>query len=144
MILENMNIPSIPYPEALSESTGYGNGQDHSLGEPLPPSLNPTISDAAIQLALRSSTFCRSITAVASLYNNPMDRTAEDWLGLLSLLLLKCTVSERVQEVAGYMEQQAAEGLANEIGSGGVGGRKASTAAWSCGAGSWTPPRCAL
>ena len=112
---QGKQVPSIRCLEAVSESMGYGNGKDYGLGESVPASLNPSISDAAAQIALTSSTFRDSISAITSLSRSLDHVTAEEWLKILSLLLVKCTSTDRVQEIATLLENAAAEKLANEI-----------------------------
>ena len=110
-------VPRIRCPEAVAESVGYGAGIDHGLRQNLVPVLlDPNVSDAAAQVALSSSVF-RDLIAAAStlLINDPQEMTAAEWLRLLTLLTMKCSASDVMQNVASEMENEAAERMAKRI-----------------------------
>ena len=112
------SITPITCIEAISESFGYGNGRDIGLGEALPANLNPSISDEAAQVALRSRVFRSSILVIYSLdatpFSSDLELTAEEWLSIISLLVVKCTNSDKVMEVASILETSATEELSKK------------------------------
>ena len=112
---EGTHVPPIQCLEAVSESVGYGNGQDCGLGEYVPASLNPKISDASAQAALSSSSFRDIISAIAFLSKDISYLSSSDWLKLLTVLIMKCTTSEKVLEIAGVLENTAAEQLGQDV-----------------------------
>ncbi len=110
-------VPKIRCLEAVAESRGYGAGIDHGLRHDLVPVLlNPKISDAASQVMLSSSVFRDSVAAASTLLiNDPQEMTASEWLRLLALLIMKCSSSDIMQNVASEMEEEAAERLAKRL-----------------------------
>eukprot|EP00934_Nitzschia_sp_Nitz4_P004114 Nitzschia sp. Nitz4//scaffold47_size129522//67235//74024//NITZ4_003555-RA/size129522-augustus-gene-0.109-mRNA-1//1//CDS//3329552812//4104//frame0 len=110
-------VPKIHCLAAVAESKGYGYGVDHGLRMDLiPVPLNPKVSDAASQVALSSSVFRDSIAAASALLVcDPREMTAGEWLRLLSLLIMKCSSSDVMQNVAAEMENEAAERLAKRL-----------------------------
>jgi hypothetical protein len=112
-----VNVPRITCLEAVTESSGYGAGIDNGLRHDLVPVvLHPKVSDAASQVAPSSSVF-RDLIAAAStlLINDSQEMKADEWLRLLSLLIMKCSASDIMQNVASEMEDKAAERLAEAI-----------------------------
>lgn len=110
-------VSRIRCPEAVSESVGYGAGIDHGTRHDLVPVLlNPNVSDSAAQVALSSSVFRDSIAATSTLLiNDPQEMTATEWLRLLVLLIMKCSSSDVMQNVASEMENKAAERMVKKL-----------------------------
>jgi hypothetical protein len=110
-------VPPIRCLEAVSESIGYGAGIDHGFRPDIVPVLvNPSVSDGAAQIILTSSVFRDLVSAAAVLMiNDTEEMNADEWLKLLTLLLMKCSSSDMVQNIASQMENEAAERMAKEI-----------------------------
>ena len=109
--------PKIRCLEAVTESTGYCAGIDNGFRRDLVPVLlNPNISDSAAQVVMTSSVFRDSIsTAAILMINNSEDMTANEWLKLLSLLMMRCSSSDLFQTFASKMEAESAENMAKVI-----------------------------
>lgn len=104
-------VPPIRCLAAVSESVGYGFGVNHGLRQDLVPVvLNPNYSDAAAQVALTSSVYRDTLAASGTLLLiDPREMTADEWLRLLVLLVMKCASSELMQTVMSNMENEAAQ-----------------------------------
>merc|ERR1712238_359377 len=109
--------PRIRCLEAVSESTGYGAGVDNGFRRDLVPVLlNPNISDGAAQVVLNSSVFRDSVsTAAILMINDSEEMTANEWLRLLALLMMRCSSSDLFQAFASKMESESAENMAKHI-----------------------------
>lgn len=114
--LKAEGIATIPVKcvEAIAESPGYGTGRDYGIGEIIPVFLHPNVSDAAAQAMTTSTVFKDSVkgAAILSLVSTPEEMVAEEWLHILTLLAMKCTLTDEVQEVVNKLENEAAERLA--------------------------------
>jgi hypothetical protein len=111
------SVPRIRCLEAVAESPGYSAGIDHGRFPDIVPVLvNPNVSDGAAQMLQCSSVFKDSISTVGTLMvNDTEEMTANEWLRLLTLLLMKCASSEPVQHIASEMESKAAERLSKAV-----------------------------
>jgi hypothetical protein len=110
-------VPPIRCLEAVTESLGYGSGIDHGFRPDIVPVLvNPHVADGAAQITLTSSVFRELVsTAAILMINDTEEMKASEWLQLLTLLLMKCSSSDMVQNIASKMEVEAAEKMAKEI-----------------------------
>mmetsp|Transcript_25744 Transcript_25744/g.38529 ORF Transcript_25744/g.38529 Transcript_25744/m.38529 type:complete len:1046 (+) Transcript_25744:820-3957(+) len=101
--------PRIRCVEAVAESPGYGCGIKNGLIlETVPIPLNPLISDAAAQLAVTSTVFQDMVTSSAVLSINDIDViSASEWLKILILLMMKCAATDKIQELANKIENEA-------------------------------------
>jgi hypothetical protein len=110
-------VPPIRCLEAVTESIGYGSGLDHGFRRDIVPVLvNPQVADGAAQVTLTSSVFRELVSTAATLMiNDTEEMNASEWLQLLTLLLMKCSSSDMVQNVASKMEVEAAEKMVKEI-----------------------------
>ncbi|KAG7348250.1 hypothetical protein IV203_016955 [Nitzschia inconspicua] len=112
-----ITVPPIKCLEAVAESIGYSAGTDHGHRPDIVPVLvNPNVSDGAAEMVLNSTVFQDSISTAGTLMiNNTEDMTAEEWLRLLTLLLMKCASSDLVLNVASEMEAKAAEQMSKAV-----------------------------
>ena len=102
--------------QALAESPGYGFGRDYgTLLGALPLAINPLVGDNAAQASLSSGAFRDTVSACISLTNPPEDIKAEEWVTLLSLLVMKCSSSDTIQELSSSLETKAAGRLSSEL-----------------------------
>lgn len=118
LALAGTQVAPIRCLEAVAESPGYGDGVDAGLRSAhlIPVPLDPSISDAAAQATLASSVFRDTIAASATmLLIDPYQMTADEWLRLLVLLVMKCSASDVMQNVCTKMENAAAEGMGPKI-----------------------------
>ena len=106
-----IHVPRVRCLQAVVESSGYGLGSDGSVvNDLIPVPLNPSVSDAAAQVATASSVFRDTMNASATLLvADSKDMTANEWLRLLALLTMKCSSSDIISNVAAEMETAAAE-----------------------------------
>ena len=111
-------LPEVRYEEALAECLGYGSGHDFGIGESVPVFLDPKVSDTAAQAMLSSNVFRQSVRCVATLgICGPEELKAEEWISLLTSLMMKCALSESIQEASSRMETEAAAKLNRKISS---------------------------
>ena len=106
---DGKNIAPIRCLEAVAESPGYGSGPDRGKYTSfLPVPLNPLVSDTAAQATVNSSVYQDTILTCCNLsLINPHDFKAYEWQRLLILLMMKCTSSDKIQEVASKLENDA-------------------------------------
>ena len=112
-----INVPPIRCLEAITESPGHSFGIDHGMRETLVPvPINPTVAAAASQVAHSSYVFRDILYASSSLLlMDPDEMTAEEWLRLLLLLIMKCAASDVIQNVASDLETEAAESMNSKL-----------------------------
>jgi len=109
--------PRIRCLEAVTESTGYSSGVDNDFRRDLVPVLlNPNISDGAAQVVLSSSVFRESVsTAATMMIIDSEEMTANEWLRLLTLLMMRCSSSDLFQTFASKMENESNEEMVKEL-----------------------------
>jgi Bromodomain len=118
LLASGKSVPRVRCIAALAESHGYGcNLPDKNVARELVPiPLNPNMSDAAAQAALSSTVFRDTINASGTLLLiNPEEMKAGEWLRLLLLLIMKCSSSDIMQNLASKLESEAAEAMAKHI-----------------------------
>ena len=109
-------VPPISCLSALAESCGYSFGRDTDiLGNTLPLTMNPFVTDNAAQSALSSTVFQDTVSSCVSLMNPPEDLTSSEWIRVLMLLCQKCSSSDRVLELSTNLENKEASTLATAI-----------------------------
>ncbi|CAB9519085.1 specific demethylase 5C [Seminavis robusta] len=112
------SLPRVRNIPALAESPGYGAVLPNKRvsRELVPIPLNPNISDAAAQAALSSTVFRDTISASGTLLLiNPEQMNAGEWLRLLLLLVMKCSSSDMMQNLASKLEGESAEAMSKHI-----------------------------
>ena len=116
--LAGISVDPIPCLQAVAESPGYGESVDAKLrmDHLVPVPLDPYTSDAAARAVLASSVFRESLLASATLLLiDPNDMSADEWLRLLVLLVMKCSASDVIQNVVSKMETEAAERMQPKV-----------------------------